>query len=132
MPGGTHARIANALDTDAQVLAAIQAKLDDPNNAVKRTAVIEVITRSTANCIGQAVARKPFTPGDSTLSVFKALKGGTDAEIVLEIGGSADTHAALATADVPTIVRKISRMTGNCIGQAAVAQGIGLLGLIKL
>lgn len=125
---GTHARIATALDSDQAVQAAIEAKLQDPNNGTKRQALIDLITRHTGSGIGQAAAKKPLATGDSTLSIFKILQPGTEAGITEAIGGSADAHDALATKDRFVIVRKISRMAGNCIGQAAVGQGVNILG----
>ncbi len=136
---GTHARIASVLDADASVQADIRAKLAHPGDSAARAALFVLITRLTGNCVGQAILQEvqgkhagdlSLTPGSDKESLFKALQTGTEADIATAIGGAAATHLALASGDHATIVRSISRMTGNCLGQAIVAQGASLPMLI--
>src|SRR5262249_45023453 len=133
MQGGTHAQIASVLDDDPMVKSALADLAASPGDAHARAALIDVLTRTTGNCVGQAAIQevkhvKPdaltLKPEDHTVSIYKVLPPDTAKAISVTINGKADAQMVLASGDAPTIVRQISRMAGRCIGQAILAAGL--------
>jgi hypothetical protein len=128
MKGGTHARIVKALLADDVVVNAVKAKLAHPDDNAARDHLLDIITRRTGNCIGQAIAGKSLAPEDEMLTIFRLLPSSTAGAISTAIGGSQATHNALATGDVTKIVTPLSRMVGRCVFQAVVGK-VGSFGL---
>ncbi len=133
LPGGIHETIATALQSDAVVVNAVNAKLAHPNDMNARDHVLDVITRQTGACLGEMIAKRTLDPENEMVTLFRALPSGTAAAIATAIGGSAETHDAFASGDISQIVHTISRETGRCLFQAFTGQiGAGSLNLDDL
>jgi hypothetical protein len=138
MAGGTHRSIAEYLNDNSSVKQAVEPVAADPTDAHAVAALVDLLTRATGNCIGQAVVQelrktKPadlvLNPVDNTLSIYHALHPGTTAAITAAINTYSGLKDVVATKDAPTIVFQISRMVGRCVGQDIIAETIGLVGI---
>ena len=123
LPGGTHAKIAAALAADDAVKAALAKVKAAPSDKKARTDLIDIVTRDTGNCIGQALVHQSLQPGDDQRSVFKVLKPGTEASIATAIGSDKDEQLGLKDPPASPDAKKgpvfaISRMTGRCVGES--------------
>jgi hypothetical protein len=123
-PGGTHGQIVSALQADTAVQAAIQAKLNDPNNVAKRNFVIHHIDRATVNCIGQRVVGQALAPENASFTLYNLLAGGTADAIDQVIGSPNNTalHNAFAANNSGEIIDVISRQTGRALFQTCISQ----------
>src|SRR5205085_9268369 len=91
---------------------------------------------ATGNCVGQAAVEEirgahsadlVLNPIDNTLSIFHVLHPGSAAAMTAAINSTDELPAIVATGDATTIVFRISRMVGRCIGQEIVAEAASLL-----
>lgn len=121
-PGHPHAEIENDLNKDPEIAAAVQAAVGNPGDSAKKKALVEIVSRSTGNVYGQIMLRQKANPHDETFSVWKVLKPGSHDGIMAALVGLPDIELGLDIDDPHGPVFAISRMTGNCIGQAAVAE----------
>ena len=128
LQGGFAGTIEGLLHDDAKVTDAIKAKFAAPNDVGKRLAVIKLITRATANCIGQKLVGQHLDPEDESKSVLRALDRGTDDALNAIIGDSSnvDVHNAFASKSVNDIIHFIVRQTGRGLFQASMEKTVAI------
>lgn len=126
--GHVHGDVVRALGSDTAIKVAIQAKLNAPNDGVKRGAVIDLINRATVNCIGQHLVGQALNPEQANFAVYNLLAEGTAAAIDAVLGDAADEdlHNAFAAAKADAIITVISRQTGRALFQTCVSQLVDL------
>jgi hypothetical protein len=137
MNHGTHARIVQVLETDADVQHVLAAFKQSPSGTTRDQAV-NTIVRFTGNCIGQAAIQEAqgkgasaltLTPNDQSRSIYKVLPEGEN-PIFTVIDADSDARNALHAGNDDATVSLISRMTGRCVGQTLVGLGMGLPGVV--
>ncbi len=123
-PDHIHGEVVKALQADTAVQEAIQAKLNAPDDSSKRGAAIDLINRSTANCIGQHIMGQAMNPQSANFTLYHLLAQDTAAEIdqVIGDGADADVHDAFASKSADQIVTVISRQVGRGLFQTCVSQ----------
>lgn len=138
MQAGTHKSIAAILAENDMVKAAAAPAVAPGAPPHAYAAAVDLITRATGNCVGQAAVQEirgarsadlVLNPIDNTLSIYRALHPGTAAAITAAINASGGVAAIAAAGDAGTLVFQLSRMAGRCIGQEIIAEAASLLSI---